>query len=170
MKPDFIIGIDPDCEKSGVACISTSDMKIVLSNMTFPALVEYFRYLASLVENGEIHEHKVAIVIEAGWLNKSHYHGKSGDSRRLSAAKGNSVGRNHETGRKLVEMAKHYGLNVIEQRPLRKCWKGPDGKITHEEIKQFIPNWPSRSNQETRDAALLLWNYAGFPIRIKVGK
>lgn len=163
MKPDYIMGIDPDCEKSGVAFIQMASHKIFVENYTFPELVEFFISIKNVYPNP-------VVIIEAGWLNKSHFHGKSGDSRRLSAAKGNSVGRNHETGRKLVEMARHYGLEVVEQRPLRKCWKGPDGKITHEEIKQFIPNWPSRSNQETRDAALLAWNYAGFPIRIKVGK
>lgn len=163
MKPDSIIGIDPDCEKSGVAILQMASQKMFVENYTFPELVEFFISIKTVYSNP-------VVIIEAGWLNKSHFHGKASDSRRLSAAKGNSVGRNHETGRKLVEMAKHYGLNVIKQRPLRKCWKGPDGKITHEEIKQFIPNWPSRSNQETRDAALLVWNYAGFPIRIKVGK
>ena len=54
---------------------------------------------------------------------------------------------------------------MIEQYPLRKIWKGKDGKITDEEIKAFMPII-ERTNQEERDAALLAWNEAGFPMKI----
>lgn len=71
-------------------------------------------------------------------------------------------------GRKIVEMAKHYGLTVDEVKPLRKCWRGREGKITHEELAQFIPGLPKRTTQDIRDAALLAWTYAGFPIKMNV--
>lgn len=163
-KYDYIIGIDPDCEKSGVAVLSTNyTRRIELYSMPFPALLDYLK---------ERKDFKVQfshlIVVEAGWLNESNWHVARRDSPAMAAAKGNAVGRNHETGRKIVEMCKHYGLNYIEQRPLRKCWSGKDGKITHAEVSQFIVGFPSKSNQETRDAALLAWNWAGFPIRLKV--
>lgn len=158
---DYIIGIDPDCDKSGVAILSMKTKIIDVYTFTFPTLIDFFEDCKALLPN-------LLVVVEAGWLNETHFHLKSGDSRRVSAAKGNSVGRNHETGRKIVEMAKHYGLEVVEQRPLRKCWKGQNGKITHEELSQFVPGLPSRTNQETRDAVLLAWNYAGFQIRVKL--
>ena len=46
--------------------------------------------------------------------------------------------------------------------------QGKDRKISQEEIEQFIPDFPKRSNQEGRDAALLAWDYAGFPIRLSL--
>jgi hypothetical protein len=95
-------------------------------------------------------------------------HIKERDSKRVAAAKGAGVARNQETGRKIVEMLKYHGVEVVEIYPLRKCWNGPDGKITQGEIEQFIPEFPKKSNQETRDSALLAWNYAELPIRIKV--
>ena len=58
------------------------------------------------------------------------------------------------------------GYEVIEQAPLRKCWKGRDGKITQIELNYFT-GITGRTNQEARDAALIAWNFAGFPIRIK---
>lgn len=123
----------------------------------------YFRFLKSILESN-----KVVVVIEAGWMNSSNWHLGRYDSKSVAAAKGNSVGRNHETARKIAEMARvYYGLEVVEIRPLKKCWSGKDGKITQEEISQFIPDFPKRSNQEERDAMLIAWNYAGFPIRIK---
>jgi hypothetical protein len=64
-------------------------------------------------------------------------------------------------------MLNYYGIEVIEKEPLRKIWKGPDGKITHTEITA-ITGWDKkRSNQEERDAMLLAWDRSGLPIVIK---
>ena len=106
------------------------------------------------------------VVVEAGWLNKAHWHVGKGGSAARSAAIGNHTGRNHEVGRKIVEMCRHYGIEVVEQPPLRKMWKGRDGKITHEEL-QHLAIITGKTNQETRDAALIAWEYAGLPIQIK---
>jgi hypothetical protein len=52
-------------------------------------------------------------------------------------------------------------------------WKGRDGKITHEELQHLAiitdktNHITNKTNQEARDAALLAWEYAGLPIRIK---
>lgn len=163
---DYIVGIDPDSDKSGVATIRTSDRLIEVSVKPFPNLMQYFRYLRDVITN---HNSSVLIVVEAGWLNESNWHLGKYDSKALAAAKGKAVGRNHETGRKIAEMARdYYGLEVEEVRPLKKCWKGPEGKITHEEISFFIPGLPKRTNQEMRDAALISWNRAGIPIRVLI--
>lgn len=155
------MAIDPDCDKSGVAWLEMIDKSVSLFSLTFPELVD------KLI-NGRGQIPKTLVVVEAGWLNRSHWHLTKFDSKQKAAAKGNAVGRNHETGRKIVEMARYHGIEVKEQTPLRKVWRGPDGKITHEELSQFIPGLPNRTNQEVRDAALLAWNEAGFPIRVKV--
>jgi hypothetical protein len=160
MKVQNIIAIDPDCDKSGVAILDTETQAIQISAMKFADLVDTLADWCNM-KNG------CTVLVEAGWLNQSNWHLKRGESARMAAAKGNAVGRNHETGRKIVEMAKHFGLEVIELHPLKKMWSGPDGKITHDEIAYFIPGFPARSNQETRDAALLAWHYAGFQIRTK---
>lgn len=160
-KPEYIIGIDPDCDKSGFAWLEVKSRAIRLYSLTFPELIDKLLHGRGAIPN-------TIVVVEAGWLSESHWHLTRWDNARLAAAKGNAVGRNHETGRKIVEMCRHRGIPVYEQKPLRKCWKGKDGKISHQEISQFIPNFPNRSNQETRDAALIAWNWAGFPIRMKI--
>jgi hypothetical protein len=162
VKYNYIIGIDPDCDKSGVACVSVQEKKLLsLDNFRFPSLLSYLEIFSK--------SNDCLVVVEAGWLNESNWHLNSRDSKSVAAAKGNSVGRNHETGRKIVEMCKHYGIAVSEVRPLKKCWSGTNGKITHREIEQFITGFPNQSNQETRDAALLSWHFAGLPIKIRVG-
>jgi hypothetical protein len=63
-------------------------------------------------------------------------------------------------------MCEHFGLHYELIKPLRKCWHGEYGKITHEELAYFT-GITGRTNQEGRDAALLAWIYAGFPVKVK---
>jgi hypothetical protein len=163
MKYDNIVAIDPDVEKSGVAYLKPATRQLEVTNLSFPHLLEYLQYIKKECDD---QKETVVVVVEAGWLIQSNWHLKNSDNKRVASAKGNSAGRNHETGRKIVEMCKHYGLEVVEQYPLRKCWKGKDGKITHKELSSFT-GLTDRTNQDGRDAALLAWVYAGFPVRIK---
>ena len=161
-KPDYIIGIDPDTDKSGVAQLKPSTHELEISSLPFPELLDYLvRCRQQELTGGR----KVVVVVEASWRISTNWHTKRGESIRVTASKGVDQGRCAEVGKKIVECAKHYGLDVVEQLPLKKIWKGKDGKITHEEMSVFI-KMPGRSNQEQRDAALLAWNHAGFPIRI----
>ena len=162
-KYDVVIGIDPDVDKSGVAYLMVEARVIELVNLTFADLLDYLRETRDvLTKEGRF----FVVVVEASWLNKAHWHVGKGGSAARSALIGNHTGRNHEVGRKIVEMCRHYGIEVVEQPPLRKIWKGRDGKITHEELQHFT-GITDKTNQETRDAALLAWEYAGLSIRIK---
>lgn len=161
-KYQNIIGIDPDCDKSGVAFLETSSKKLELSNLTFPLLLDYIKHVK---EQHDESGQTVVFVVEAGYLNKSNWHVK-GNNTRVATMIGSHTGRNHEVARKIIEMIKHYGLEVIEARPLKKCWKGSNGKITHDELAYFTGIY-GRTNQESRDSALMAWNYAGFSMRVK---
>lgn len=162
-KYDNIIAIDPDVDKSGVAYLKTATRQLEVSCLTFPTLLDYLQHAKK--ERDEAKE-TLIIVVEAGWLIKSNWHLKGKDNKRIASAKGNSAGRNHEVGRKIVEMCKHYGLEVVEKYPLKKNWKGSEGKITHEELKYFT-GLTGMTNQESRDAALIAWDFAGLPIRLR---
>jgi len=165
-RADYIIGIDPDVSKSGVAQLRVAGREVEAFSISFPELLDYLQRMADFQHRTGM---KVTIVVEASWLISTNWHTQRGESVRTAARKGKDAGRCHEVGRKIVECARHYGLEVKEQLPLKKIWKGKDGKITHEEISAFI-RMGTRSNQETRDAALLAWNEAGFPIRIITNK
>ena len=163
-KYDNIIGIDCDVTKSGVAYLEVATRRLEVSALTFPQLLDYLQNVAL---DSDVKGYSVVVVVEAGWLNKiSNYHtAASRGGQRIAK----NVGSNHEVGKKIVEMCRHYGLEVIEQKPLKKCWKGKDGKITHEEIAYFT-GLTGTTNQEMRDAALICWNYAGLPIKINTNK
>lgn len=153
-----IIAIDPDVERSGVATLAIEERKLGTFSLTFPELMDALQLFLP---------DKTLVVVEAGWLNKPNWHLTAKDSARIAAAKGNATGRNHETARKIVEMARHYGLHVEEAKPLRKCWRGKDGKITHEELalqlsRRGITGLGKTSSQDARDAAWLAVVYSNL--------
>lgn len=134
----MIIGIDPDLIKSGVAILGDS---LELKTMTFAETVDLFRSQKDQIKK---------VVIEAGWLNKkSNLHSRYGQSKTTGERIAKNVGENHATGKLLVEMAKSFKLNVVEVRPTRS-------KKNAEEFKR-ITGYVGRTNQEVRDAGMLIW-------------
>lgn len=149
MEKVLIIGIDPDVDKNGVAIYNKKTRGLNLSALSFFSLFDLLRG-----EKDNIRE----VVVEASWLiKKSNFHCET-KGVRVASSIGSRTGANHEVGRKIIEMCEYVGINVIGVRPLKKRWKGPDGKITHEEFKQ-ITGYSKSTNQEKRDAGLLVWGY-----------
>lgn len=165
-KVQTVIGIDPDVERSGVAVLETDTRRLEVSALAFPDLLDYLQWVK---RRSEVTGRTLRVIIEAGWMNKSNWHLAPRDTRAVAAAKGNHAGRNHETGRKIAEMCQHWQLPYELVRPLAlriggvNLWKGKDGKITGEELAA-ITGLTGRTNQEGRDAALLAWTWAGFPL------
>ena len=158
METKIILGIDPDNKESGVALVAVPSKDIKVKKMKFAELIDYLREAKEIFRNLEI-------IIEGGWLNKSNWHVKL-ISARIAAAIGRSTGMNHQTGILLAEYCEHLGLDYKVVKPLKKCWKGTDGKITQEEAEYFIGKLP-RMNQDQRDALLLAWVYAGLSVKVK---
>lgn len=157
---DNIIAIDPDVSRSGVAFLKPATGLLEVSNLTFPQVIDYLQQA-----NRDKGEGTLIVLVEASWLIHGNWHLSSWERRQRAASKGYDVGRNHETGRKIAEMCRHLGIEVLEHAPLRKCWRGKDGKITHEELASFT-GITGRTNQDARDAALLAWVFSGLPIRV----
>lgn len=166
MKYDYIIAIDPDTEKSGFCYLKMKEHKIEARSVSFPELMDYLHGLKQKNIPGNV---SLIVIVEAGWLNKKSNFGGYKRSGTKSAGEriAKNVGANHETGKKIIEMCRHYGIPVEEKRPLKKIWKGPDGKITQEELAYFT-GIDGRMGQDTRDAILLAWDYAGLPMKMKV--
>lgn len=161
MTHDIIIGIDPDVEASGVATLIRRTKKIEATTMKLPALMDYLRRVRYPTLT-------IAVVVEASWTTAHNFHSLPSDSKAVAAKKGYHVGRNHQIGIDIADIARHFSLDVRLQPPLRKIWKGKDRKITHEEICAITGYTAKRSNQEERDAMLLAWTSANLPIRIKL--
>ena len=159
----FVVGIDPDVSKSGFALLNCEAREFVqVEALPFPDMVDKFAELAAMKADGK----DVVVVMEDSDLS-TNWHYNSRDSKAVCAAKGRSVGLCHATARHLKECAENFGLEVVMMKPLRKFWKGRDGKITHDEAAYFMRGLPKQTNQEGRDAALLAWAYADFPIKLR---
>ena len=159
----FLVGIDPDVSKSGFALLDCEAREFTqVEALPFPDMVDRFAELAASKVDGK----DIVVVMEDSDL-ATNWHYNSRDSKAVCAAKGRSVGLCHATARHLKECAENFGLEVVMMKPLRKFWKGRDGKITHDEALYFMRGLPKQTNQESRDAALLAWGYADYPIRQK---
>lgn len=167
-KYDIIVGIDPDVDKSGYAVLKCGERKVTtIDALGFFQLQAYLTALADRVRRLDV---SLVVVVEASWMIQANWHVNQYDRRNRAAAKGYDVGRNHQVGKLIVEMCKVNDIPVVEHIPLRKCWVGKDRKITHKELTQFCPVDKTRTNQEMRDAALLAWAFADFPIRLNPRK
>lgn len=164
----YVIGIDPDIEKNGVACIRRSRRELEVHSLTFPETLEYVKGMYR--EWKEVNETyapaSFMVYVEAGWLNKGNWHVQESRNGKFSpsawaAAVGKSDGECSAVSKKLLECFEYYGIPCSPIKPLRKCWKGPDRKITHEELLQELSVYKvqhklgARSNPEKRDAALI---------------
>ena len=162
-RDKIIIGIDPDVGQSGIGRLDYAERKCTATHLPFPLLVDYIKDVARVARLKQI---DLIVYVEASWLISHNWHIGFRDNKAVAAKKGQEVGRMHETGRKIIEMLEHYGIDVREQHPLKKFGQGKDGKITHEEMTSICRWDKKRSNQEERDAMLIAWYASGLPIRI----
>lgn len=146
----LIIGIDPDVEKNGVATVDKQTNEMQISTLAFPQLIEYLK--------DKNKDCTILVLIEAGWLNHSNWHLSPKITIQKAAQIGNATGRNHETGRKIAEMCEYYKIPYKLIKPLKKIWRGTDGKISAAEFSR-ITGCKARTNQEMRDAGLIAWFY-----------
>lgn len=161
-KPRYIIGIDPDVEKSGFAILDVEEKKFTQVEAT-PFVRLLLMLFDIVMQDGQ---EDYLIVIEDSDNTTNWHLGDMKMSARSAAATGHNVGLCHATQRHIKELAEYLKLNVVLQKPLKKTWLGSKGKISQEEAECFMPGLPKKTNTEMRDAALLAWCYANLPIHI----
>ena len=171
MSYDLIIGIDPDIEKDGFACLYPLLQKIEVHAYPFGKTLAELQKAHIAIQSLNM---RMIVVIEAGWLNKSNFHLRAADTKAIAVRKGVDQGRNHQRGIDIAEYCKYNRIPYRLQAPLRKLWQGHDRKISQPEIENIIGK-PLRTtdknghaampNQEMRDALLLAWTESGLPLR-----
>ena len=167
-KIGYVIGIDPDISRNGLAIISKSRRELEVYYTNFPETLEKVKevYQKWVEQYKETAPNSFMVYVEAGWLNKGNWHVTESRNGHFSpsawaAAVGKSDGECSAVSKKLIECFEYYGIPVTPMKPLRKCWHGPDRKITHEELLNELRiykvqhNLGKRSNSEKRDACLL---------------
>lgn len=137
----MIIGIDPDLTASGVATLTAQGLHV--QTLSFVQLVKYIEQQKPKLKK---------VVIEAGWLiPKSSWHFSKSKVQAERIAK--NVGQNHATGQLLEQAIQDLGVTVELRKPI--------GKRTHEQFVRITGfTQKKRTNQEERDAGLLVWGMA----------
>ena len=136
----ILIGIDPDTEKNGVAMLQGNQMK--LSNLTFFELFEEL----SFYREKEINP---VVYVECGFMNKSNWHSKFSGSAAVNAKIGERTGANFETAKKIIEMCEYLKIPYVKVKPTAS-------KKDSEFFKK-LTGITTRTNQEQRDALMLIW-------------
>lgn len=134
--PKALIGIDPDTDKSGVA-VSENGKITELHNLGFWDLI---RFLSA--------RKHYKVFIEAGWLNPSASH-RYAENKWVASKMGSKVGANWQTGKLISEFCRVTKIDFVEIRPTAR-------KMSQESFKNYT-GWKLRTNQETRDAAMLIF-------------
>lgn len=153
-KSDFLIGIDPDIKKSGVAVFNCQDNKFEYIGSL--EISEIFK----LLEEYKLTANRIEIHIEAGWLkSKANFHNK-GSNRLSGETVSLHIGRNHGYGMCLRDALVAMNYSVIERNPLiKKLWKvagawTPFGRMQFEKITGFKKG---TITDDERDAVLLVY-------------
>ncbi|MDR1122042.1 MAG: hypothetical protein LBM08_14145 [Dysgonamonadaceae bacterium] len=140
-EKDLIIGIDPDLERSGVAIWIASGKIFDLRNLSFWQLFDFMR----------AHADRIRVVrVEAGWLNKkSNFHSRAGQTKTEGEAIARNVGENHAIAKIICQMCVYLQLQYEEVQ--QKAHK------LDRDTFRVITGYKGRTNQETRDAAMLVY-------------
>lgn len=146
----YIIGIDPDNCKSGIAIHNPKEKYLETKSLSF---FELFDYLRENKENIKL------IKIEGGWLNKKSNF-RFAKSQSIGEKMARDVGANHETGKKIIEMCEYLNIEYKVVKPLQKNWRGSGKKITDVELRRILFGMgitfnQKRTNQDNRDSVLI---------------
>jgi hypothetical protein len=143
-KKKVYVGIDPDTIKSG--CAVRCGKVFNLYNLTF---FELYEKLKNIRENSKEDNIPTEVYIECGFLNGGNRHQNNSLSNAYNSKIGERIGANHETAKKICEMCEYLGLDYKQIKPTRSK--------TNSEFFQQITGFDKRTNQEQRDALMLVW-------------
>ena len=172
MRYNIIIGIDPDIDKNGVAYLMPSSRKIETYKYTLSELVDA---IIKTRDTCKLTNETMCVIVEGGFTIKTNWHldnlmrsnNLSMASRlRLAASIGRSQGENAQRGRDIFELVKSLHVPCFVQKPYVHDWgKDHRSKISKAELDYVVGYKMKRNNQEERDAALIAWLGANFPLR-----
>ena len=173
----LLVGIDPDTKASGWAVIDLSDRTVHLETISFLRVLDQLNFFADLCRLNEYRGDKECayrFVVEDIWTVAHNWHASARDNRQTISKKGYHIGRCSMVGQLIYEAIGAHFFPRIAQPPLRKVWRGADGKITHLELLELCekhdlilpPSKQKQTNQEERDALLLALHNISTPIKL----
>lgn len=171
----LLVGIDPDTKASGWAVIDLSNRTVHLETLPFMDILALLTEWRREVDDHYLDEsYSYRFVVEDIWTVAHNWHVSARDNRQTISKKGYHIGRCSMVGQLIYEAIGAHFFPRIAQPPLRKVWRGADGKITHPELLELcekldlklLPSKQKQTNQEERDALLLAIHHIATPIKL----
>ena len=171
----LLVGIDPDTKASGWAVIDLSDRTVHLETLPFMDILSLLTEWRREVDDHYLDEaYSYRFVVEDIWRVAHNWHVSPRDNRLTISKKGYHLGRCSMVGQLIYEAIGAHFFPRIAQPPLRKVWRGIDGKISHSELLYLCekhdlklpPSKQKQTNQEERDALLLALHHIATPIKL----
>ena len=171
----LLVGIDPDTKASGWAVIDLSDRTVHLETLSFMDILALLTEWRREVDDHYLDEsYSYRFVVEDIWTVAHNWHVSPRDNRLTISKKGYHIGRCSMVGQLIYEAIGAHFFPRIAQPPLRKVWRGIDGKISHPELLELCekhdlilpPSKQKQTNQEERDALLLALHHIATPIKL----
>lgn len=143
MSADWVIGVDPDSVKHGVAIYHHKKL-VELLNLELMGLMEKALEIKATGET-------VIASVENVSENPSIWHNQDGNKRSFGKTSYN-VGKCAQAQCEVSRMFKHIGIEQ-KLKKVSKKWKSQNERAIFEKVT----GWSGRSNEDTRSAA-----YFGF--------
>lgn len=139
----YIIGIDPDSDKHGVAVYQDGEL-IRLTSMQLLGVKKFIDSLAKMnkIDSLEVH-------IEDVCANNAAFKKRGIKNPKAGTAVNRGVGKCQQSQIELERLFTYYDITVIKHK-ISKKWKDAEhGK----EVFEKVTGWKGRSNEDTRSAA-----------------
>ena len=139
----YIIGIDPDSDRHGVAVYVDGKLHKMLGF----TLIELWTHISVLGSDDiEVHMENVC-------GNNAAFQKKGIHNARAGNNVARSLGKCQQSQVELERLFKHMGIKVV-LHPISKNWK--DSKIGKKAFEHYT-GWSKQSNEDTRSAAYFGW-------------
>jgi len=138
----YIIGVDPDSDKHGIAVFENG----TLSSLAQWSIADALTWAASINEDDS-----VLFSIENVMANKFIYARNVRSNRSVQSKIAMSIGRCQQSQVELERILDHCGISFVNHKPTKRNWA--DRKAEFESTT----GWTGRSNKDTRSAAYFGW-------------
>ena len=144
----WLIGIDPDTVKNGVAIWDTKAKSFVkITSLSLFDIIEFLSENRTLIKK---------VIIEGGWLNKSNWHTHKTQSVKTQIEIGRRTGMNHQRGLDISELVEGLSISFDIVPPMGNA-KFPNTWKKSARNFKAITGYAGVTNPEERDAAMLVF-------------
>lgn len=139
----YVIGIDPDSDKHGVAIYVDGELT-ELKTMT---LVELYLYAMDLMTERDQYGHKSLFIIEDVLANKFVYARNNKGNKAVTSKIAMAIGRCQQSQFELMRVLDHFRAQYELIKPTKFNWAKNKAQF------EKVTGWTGRSNEDTRSAA-----------------